>query len=178
MDDEGAKKVIAAILRLTNKVDSLDRMTVEAAAVANEGRQASMDAAAATNPKQIADHLARSVVPVMSEFDERFKASIADMRSGLALVANNLDSSAKWVCASQRQNANFAAEEDKRNRTIRRLTIGLGVSTVLAVLLAAWATHGYVIHARWGCELLGGLFHWGTAGSGSGGVCVFDIRSY
>lgn len=82
MNDEGAKKVIAAILRLTNKVDSLDRMTVEAAAVANEGRQAAMDAAQATNPKQIAAYVEQVVSPTMQILAQETRAVHKEVMNG------------------------------------------------------------------------------------------------
>lgn len=82
MDDEGAQKVIAAIIRLTNKVNSLDRITVEAAAIANEGRQAAMDAADATNPKQIAAYLEKAVEPKLNKLQRDFETIHRELKAG------------------------------------------------------------------------------------------------
>ena len=79
MDDEGAAKLIAVIHRLANRIDSLDKITVEAAAIAHEGRRAAMDAADATSPKQTAKHLATHIKPVIGKFEGEFRTSMDQM---------------------------------------------------------------------------------------------------
>ena len=72
MDDQAATKVIAAIERLSNRIAKLDELSLETAAVATEARRAAMDAAEATNPKQIATYLDKAVSPKLDELQRDF----------------------------------------------------------------------------------------------------------
>lgn len=67
MDNQSAPQVIAAIERLSNRIAKMDETAVESAAIANEARRAAMDAAEATNPKQIAAYVEKVVSPKLQQ---------------------------------------------------------------------------------------------------------------
>lgn len=166
MDDEGAQKVIAAILRLTNKVNSLDRMTVEAAAIANEGRQAAMDAAEATNPKQTAKHLATHIKPVIGKFEGEFRDSMDHMNKIVGQLLGHAQTAGDTLQAAYGDAAFVAREHKRRSRNLLIATGVIGFSVVVITLLAAWIFHDQLLRSRTGCEIFGGIYKW-TAEAGS-----------
>ena len=82
MDDQAATKVIAAIERLSNRIAKLDELSLETAAVATEARRAAMDAAEATNPKQIATYLDKAVSPKLDELQRDFGTLHREVKGG------------------------------------------------------------------------------------------------
>jgi len=82
MDDQAATKVIAAIERLSNRIAKLDGLSLETAAVATEARRAAMDAAEATNPKQIATYLDKAVSPKLDKVQSDFDAMHREVKKG------------------------------------------------------------------------------------------------
>ena len=166
MDDEAATKVIAAILRLTNKVDSLDRMTVEAAAIANEGRQAAMDAADATSPKQTAKHLATHIKPVIGKFEGEFRASMDHMNKIVGQLLGHAQTAGSTLKAAYGDAAFVAREHRRRSRNLLIATGAIGFSVVAITLLSAWIFHDQMLRSREGCSVFGGIYEW-TVESGS-----------
>jgi len=82
MDNQSAQKVIAAIERLSNRIAKLDETCVESGAIATEGRRAAMDAAEATNPKQIAAYLDQAVSPKLEKLQHDYEAMHLELKSG------------------------------------------------------------------------------------------------
>lgn len=82
MDNQSAQKVIAAIERLSNRIAKLDETSVESAAIANEARRAAMDAAEATNPKQIAAYLDKAVSPKLDKLKHDHETMHRELKSG------------------------------------------------------------------------------------------------
>ena len=82
MDNQSAQKVIAAIERLSNRIAKLDETSVESAAIANEARRAAMDAAEATDPKQIAAYLDKAVSPKLDKLQHDHETMHRELKSG------------------------------------------------------------------------------------------------
>ena len=82
MDNQSAQKIIAAIERLSNRIAKLDELSLETAAVATEARRAAMDAAEATNPKQIASYLDKAVSPKLDKVQRDFETMHRDVKNG------------------------------------------------------------------------------------------------
>lgn len=97
MDNQGAAKVIAAIERLSNRIAKLDELSLETAAVSTEARRAAMDAAEATNPKQIAAYLDKAVSPKLDKVLRDFEMMHRDFKKG-AWQAMHDATEAKRLC--------------------------------------------------------------------------------
>ena len=82
MDNQSAQKVIAAIERLSNRIAKLDETSVESAAIATEARRAAMDAAEATNPKQIAAYLDKAVSPKLDKLKNDSETMHRELKNG------------------------------------------------------------------------------------------------
>ena len=82
MDNQSAQKVIAAIERLSNRIAKLDETSVESAAIATEARRAAMDAAEATNPKQIAAYLDKAVSPKLDKLKHDSETMHRELKNG------------------------------------------------------------------------------------------------
>jgi len=160
MDDEGATKVITAILRLSNKVDKLDKITLEAAAIADQGRQAAMDAADATSPKQTAKHLATHIKPVVEKFDGEFRASMDHMNKIVGQLLGHAQTAGDTLKAAYGDAAFVAREHKRRSRNLLIATGVIGFSVVAITLLSAWVFHDQLLRSEWGCEVLGGVTKW------------------
>ena len=166
MDDEGAMKLIAVIHRLANRIDSLDRITVESAAIANEGRQAAMDAADATSPKQTAKHLATHIKPVIAKFEGEFRASMDHMNNIVGPLLGHAQTAGDTLKAAYGDAAFVAREHKRRSRNLLVATGVIGFSVVAITLLSAWILHDQMLRSRTGCEIFGGIYKW-TAEAGS-----------
>ena len=128
MDDQAATKVIAAIERLSNRIAKLDETSVESAAIANEARRATMDAADATNPKQTAKFLSERVNPVLRSFETEFRSTT----KGMDDVLNGLLRESKVAGARFKDaygDAAFVAHEHKRrSQNLLIATVAIGIS--------------------------------------------------
>ena len=173
MDDEGAKKLIAVIHRLANRIDSLDRITVESAAIANEGRQAAMDAADATSPKQTAKHLATHIKPVIGKFDGEFRASMDHMNKIVSQLLEHAQTAGDTLKAAYGDAALVAREHKQRSRNLLIATAAIGFSTVAIALLSAWVFHDQLLRSQWGCGLFGGIYEWTLE---TGRFCIIGAR--
>ena len=173
MDDQSAAKVITAILRLSNKVDKLDKITLEAAAIADQGRQAAMDAADATNPKQTAKHLATHVKPVVEKFDGEFRASMDHMNKIVGQLLGHAETVGDTLKAAYGDAAFVAREHKRRSRNLLIATGAIGFSAVVITLLSAWIFHDQLLRSRWGCGLFGGVYEWSLS---TGSFCIVGAR--
>ena len=173
MDDEGAAKLIAVIHRLANRIDSLDKITVEAAAIAHEGRRAAMDAADATNPKQTAKHLATHIKPVIGKFDGEFRASMDQMNDIVRQLLGHAHSAGDTLKAAYGDAAFVAREHKRRSRNLLIATAAIGFSIVTITLLSAWIFHDQLLRSRWGCGLFGGVYEWTLE---TGKFCIIAAR--
>ena len=173
MDDEGATKLIAVIHRLANRIDSLDKITVEAAAIAHEGRRAAMDAADATSPKQTAKHLSTHIKPMIGKFDGEFRASMDNMNNIVGQLLEHAQTAGDTLKAAYGDAAFVAREHERRSRNLLIATGAIGFSVVAISLLSAWIFHDQLLRSRWGCELFGGIYKWGVS---DGSFCIFGAR--
>ena len=173
MDDEGAIKLIAVIHRLANRIDSLDKITVEAAAIANEGRQAAMDAADATSPKQTAKHLATHIKPVVEKFDGEFRTSMDHMNDIVGQLLGHAQTVGSTLKAAYGDAAFVAREHKRRSRNLLIATGAIGISVVAISLLSAWIFHDQLLRSRWGCGLFGGVYEWTLE---TGRFCIIGAR--
>ena len=173
MDDEGAVKLIAVIHRLANRIDSLDKITVEAAAIANEGRQAAMDAADATSPKQTAKHLAAHIEPVIGKFNGEFRASMDQMNDIVGQLLGHARTAGDTLKAAYGDAAFVAQEHKRRSRNLLIATGAIGFSIVVVTLLSAWIFHDQMLRSRWGCGLFGGVYEWTLE---TGRFCIIGAR--
>lgn len=156
MDDEGAKKLIAVIHRLANRIDSLDKITVEAAAISHEGRRAAMDAADATSPKQTADHLAAQVKPVLTKFDNEFRKKMDTLDQNIRSFFSETQINTDRMKAAARDAAATAKEHRERSRNLRIVIGGTGFSLIVVMLISAWIFREPLLISKWGCAALGG----------------------
>ena len=159
MDDEAAQKVIAAILRLTNKVDSLDRITVEAAAIANEGRQAAMDAADATNPKQIAHHLSKSTEPMIGKFEKQIDDLAAVTKDGLYRATREAKDAATALGSAESALHLAIIQESTRADADQKRTKIIAAIIAVLICLITWALHRDSINSNADCQAFGGHPH-------------------
>ena len=173
MDDEGATKLIAVIHRLANRIDSLDKITIEAAAIAHEGRRAAIDAADATSPKQTAKHLATHIKPVIGKFDGEFRSSMDHMNNIVGELLEHAQTAGNTLKAAYGDAAFVAREHKRRSKYLLIATGAIGFSVVAITLLAAWIFHEQMLRSRWGCGMFGGIYEWTLE---TGKFCIISAR--
>ena len=173
MDDQAAKKVIAAIERLPNRIAKLDETSVEAAAIANEARRAAMDAAEATNPKQTAKFLSERVNPVLINFESEFRSSMGKMDEVLSGLLKEARHAGDTFKAAYGDAAFVAREHKRRSRSLLIATAVIGFSALAIALLSAWIFHDQLLRSRWGCGLFGGVYEWTLE---VGKFCIIGAR--
>jgi len=159
MDDEGAQKVIAAILRLSNKVDKLDTITVEAATIADQGRLAAMDAADATNPKQTANHLFKATEPLIEKFEKQVDDLTKTTENGLFRATRDAKEAATALGSAESALHLAISQETSRADQDQLRTKIIAAIVVVLFCLISWAVQRNSIKSTADCTAFGGHPH-------------------
>ena len=139
MDNLSAQQVIAAIERLSNRIAKLDETSVESAAIANETRRAAMDAAEATNPKQIAGYIERCVTPPLENLQRDQEKMYHEFKNGAWSAMHDAAEAKKLF---EKNSSRLLTEiDDFQDEKLwwRFKTFGFAMLTVGAINLAIWA---------------------------------------
>ena len=174
MDDHAAKKVIAAIERLSNRIAKLDETTVEAAAIANEARRAAMDAAEATNPKRTAEYMAKSVAPIAKTIDTEIKHVFDSMGRNLKQAMAETDRARTTLEDAKRDYRYVRSEESERGRANRFGTWVAASAVTLIFCGVTWFLSSHSINSVKSCRAFGGHAHLDYEDK-SRVVCSFDL---
>ena len=159
MDDEGAKKVVIAIERLSNRIAKLDATCVEAAAIANEARRAAMDAADATDPKRAAEHMAKSLTPVVKTIDAEITKVFDGMGGKLNRALVETDRARSTLEDAKRDYRYVRNEETERGRTNRLGTWAAAAGITLVFCGMSWVLHSHTVNSVRSCLAFGGRAH-------------------
>lgn len=174
MDDQAAKKVIAAIERLSNRIAKLDETSVEAAAIANEARRAAMDAAEATDPKRTAEHMTKSVAPIAKTIDAEIKNVFDGMGRKLNQALFETELARNTLEDAKRDYRYIRNEEAERGRA-NRLGTWIAASTVSLVFCGmTWVLSSHSVNSVKSCRAFGGHAHLHIEDQ-SRVVCTFDL---
>jgi len=165
MDDQAATKVIAAIERLSNRIAKLDETSVEAAAIANEARRAAMDAAEATNPKRTAEHMTKSLTPVVKTIDGEIKNVFDNIGRRLSQALAETDMA---------RNTLERNEESERGRTNRFGTWVAASAVTLIFCGMTWVLSSHSVNSVKSCRAFGGHAHLDQEDRNRV-VCTFDL---
>jgi len=159
MDDQAAKKVIAAIERLSNRIAKLDETSVEAAAIANEARRAAMNAAEATDPKRTAEHMAKSVTPIAKTIDAEIKNVFDGMGRKLNQALAETDKTRSSLEDAKRDYRYVRNEESERGRANRSATWAAAGAITLIFCGMSWVLHSHSVNSVRSCRAFGGHAH-------------------
>jgi len=156
MDDQAATKVIAAIERLSNRIAKLDETSVESAAIANEARRAAMDAAEATNPKRTAEHMTKSLTPVVKTIDGEIKNVFDGMGRKLSQALAETDRARNTLEDAKRDYRYVRNEETERGRANRFGTWAAASAITLVFCGMTWVLSSHSINSVKSCRAFGG----------------------
>lgn len=176
MDDQAARKVIAAIERLSNRIAKLDETSVEAAAIANEARRAAMDAADATSPKHIATHLVQSTEPIMDNLRVQLRDLTAATKDGLYQATREAKEAASALGSAESALHLAIRQETSRADADQKRTLIAASCVVVVFCFVVWVMNQNSINSTSDCRAFGGHPHVIQADDGERRIwCSIDL---
>jgi len=133
-----------------------------------------MDAAEATNPKRTAEHMTRSLTPVVKTIDGEIKNVFDNMGRKLSQALAETDMARNTLEDAKRDYRYVRNEEANRGRT-NRFSAWVAASAVTLVLCSmTWALSSHSVNSVKSCRAFGGHAHL-DHDDRSSVVCTFSL---